>query len=277
MKKTGKFLGTVLFYSALLAVFLVIIYPVIWMIAGSLKNEQDFYQNIWGIPASFQWDNYIRAWTHAQLGTKYVNSLLVTSGFLVILLPVVCCAAYAIARVPFKGRVWIFRYLLMGVMIPAGVLAIPTFGVAVKLHLVDTRIGLTLICVAHSTAFGVFLMRSFFISLPKSLEEAAMIDGCTRFGSFLRVILPLSVPGLMTQVIYSGLNMWNQYLMANLLIRSPSKQTLPLGIAIFTAENNVEYPVLFAALVCVTIPMVLIYIAGQKTFIAGMTAGAVKG
>lgn len=104
-----------------------------------------------------------------------------------------------------------------------------------------------------------------------------MIDGCTRFGSFLRVILPLSVPGLMTQVIYSGLNMWNQYLMANLLIRSPSKQTLPLGIAIFTAENNVEYPVLFAALVCVTIPMVLIYIAGQKTFIAGMTAGAVKG
>ena len=277
MKKTGKFLGTVLFYIALLAVFLVIIYPVIWMIAGSLKNEQDFYQNIWGIPASFQWDNYIRAWTHAQLGTKYVNSLLVTSGFLVILLPVVCCAAYAIARVPFKGHVWIFRYLLMGVMIPAGVLAIPTFGVAVKLHLVDTRIGLTLICVAHSTAFGVFLMRSFFISLPKSLEEAAMIDGCTRFGSFLRVILPLSVPGLMTQVIYSGLNMWNQYLMANLLIRSPSKQTLPLGIAIFTAENNVEYPVLFAALVCVTIPMVLIYIAGQKTFIAGMTAGAVKG
>lgn len=277
MKKTGKFLGTVLFYIALLAVFLVIIYPVIWMIAGSLKNEQDFYQNIWGIPASFQWDNYIRAWTHAQLGTKYVNSLLVTSGFLVILLPVVCCAAYAIARVPFKGRVWIFRYLLMGVMIPAGVLAIPTFGVAVKLHLVDTRIGLTLICVAHSTAFGVFLMRSFFISLPKSLEEAAMIDGCTRFRSFLRVILPLSVPGLMTQVIYSGLNMWNQYLMANLLIRSPSKQTLPLGIAIFTAENNVEYPVLFAALVCVTIPMVLIYIAGQKTFIAGMTAGAVKG
>lgn len=120
-------------------------------------------------------------------------------------------------------------------------------------------------------------MRSFFISLPKSLEEAAMIDGCTRFGSFLRVILPLSVPGLMTQVIYSGLNVWNNYLMANLLIRSPEKQTLPLGLAIFTAENNVKYPVLFAALVCVTVPMLLVYIAGQKTFIAGMTAGAVKG
>lgn len=206
-----------------------------------------------------------------------MNSLLVTGGFLCILLPVVCCAAYAIARVQFKGKKWVFRYLLMGVMIPGGVLAIPSFALAVKLSLVDTRTGLTLFCVAHSIAFGVFLMRSFFISLPKSLEEAAMIDGCTRFGSFLRVILPLSVPGLMTQVIYSGLNVWNNYLMANLLIRSPEKQTLPLGLAIFTAENNVKYPVLFAALVCVTVPMLLVYIAGQKTFIAGMTAGAVKG
>lgn len=275
--KTKKIATRTLAYLALLVVFLIIIYPVVWMIAGSLKTEQEFYQNVWGLPSQFQWDNYSRAWNHAKLGQKYVNSLLVTGGFLCILLPVVCCAAYAIARVQFKGKNWFFRYLLMGVMIPGGVLAIPSFALAVKLSLVDTRTGLTLFCVAHSIAFGVFLMRSFFISLPKSLEEAAMIDGCTRFGSFLRVILPLSVPGLMTQVIYSGLNVWNNYLMANLLIRSPEKQTLPLGLAIFTAENNVKYPVLFAALVCVTVPMLLVYIAGQKTFIAGMTAGAVKG
>lgn len=264
-------------YVALLVIFLIIIYPLIWMIAGSLKSGQEFYQNIWGIPLHPQWSNYARAWEHAQLGTKYVNSILVTGGFLCILLPTVCCAAYAIARMQFKGKIWIFRYLLMGVMIPAGILAIPSFAVAVKLKLVDSHLGLTLFCVSHSIAFGVFLMRSFFISLPKSLEEAAMIDGCTRFGSFLRIIIPLSVPGLITQVIYSGLNVWNNYLMANLLIRSPEKQTLPLGIAVFTAENNVEYPVLFAALVLVTVPMVLVYIAGQKSFVAGMTAGSVKG
>ena len=264
-------------YLALLVVFMAIIYPLIWMIAGSLKSGQEFYQNIWGFPGHPQWSNYTRAWEHAQLGMKYVNSILVTGSFLLLLLPIVCCAAYAIARMQFKGKVWLFRYLLMGVMIPAGILAIPSFAVAVKLRLVDSRLGLTLFCVSHSIAFGVFLMRSFFISLTKSREEAAMIDGCTRFGSFLRIIIPLSVPGLMTQVIYSGLNVWNNYLMANLLIRSPEKQTLPLGIAVFTAENNVEYPVLFAALVLVTVPMVLVYIAGQKTFVAGMTAGSVKG
>ena len=196
---------------------------------------------------------------------------------LALLLPSVCFAAYALSRLQFKGKKVIFRYLLMGVMIPAGVLAIPSFAIAVKLHLVDTRIGLILFSAAHSLAFGVFLMRSFFISLPKSLEEAAMIDGCTRFGCFLRVILPLSKPGIMTQVIYSGLNIWNNYLMANLLLRSSEKLTVPLGLAIFTADNTVDYPVLFAALVIATIPMLIIYIAGQKTFIEGMTAGAVKG
>lgn len=277
MNKTVRLMGRILAYAALGMVFLLIIYPVIWMVAGSLKDSQEFYQNIWGFASRFRFDNYIRAWNHAKLGPKYINSILVTGSFLCIVLPTVCCAAYAIARLRFPGRMWIFRYLLMGVMIPGGVLAIPSFAVAVRVGLVNTRLGIVLFCVAHSTAFGVFLMRSFFISLPKSLEEAAMMDGCTRFGSFRRVILPLSVPGLMTQVIYSGLMVWNEYFMSSLLIRTPELQTLPLGIAIFTAENNVEYPVLFAALVCVTLPMLLIYIAGQRTFIAGMTAGAVKG
>lgn len=276
-KKKKISIGRILTYLVLAAFFLVIVYPVIWMISGALKTENEFYQNIWGIPESFQWVNFSRAWEHAQMGQKYINSAIVTLGSLALLLPSVCFAAYALSRLQFKGKKVIFRYLLMGVMIPAGVLAIPSFAIAVKLHLVDTRIGLILFSAAHSLAFGVFLMRSFFISLPKSLEEAAMIDGCTRFGCFLRVILPLSKPGIMTQVIYSGLNIWNNYLMANLLLRSSEKLTVPLGLAIFTADNTVDYPVLFAALVIATIPMLIIYIAGQKTFIEGMTAGAVKG
>lgn len=276
MKKKKHLFRSVLFYLILAAILMLIIYPVIWMVSGALKTEQDFYQNVWGLPESIQWDNFVRAWNQAKLGQKYLNSIIVTVGSLLILLPTVCCAAYAIARLEFKGKRAIFQYLLMGVMIPAGVLAIPSFAVAVKLNLVDSHIGLILFSVSHSIAFGVFLMRSFFISLPKGLEEAARIDGCSRFGSFLHVILPLSKPGLMTQVIYSGLTIWNNYLMANLLLRSSEKQTLPVGLKVFTAENNVDYPVLFAALVIATLPMVVIYIIGQRTFIEGMTAGAVK-
>ena len=276
MRKKKHLFRSILLYLILACILMLIIYPVIWMVSGSLKTEQDFYQNVWGLPETMVWENFIQAWNQAKLGQKYINSIVVTAGSLLVLLPTVCCAAYAIARLEFRGKKIIFKYLLMGVMIPAGVLAIPSFAVAVKLNLVDSRLGLILFSVSHSIAFGVFLMRSFFISLPKGLEEAARIDGCTRFGSFLHVILPLSKPGLMTQVIYSGLTIWNNYLMANLLLRSSEKQTLPVGIKIFTAENNVDYPVLFAALVISTLPMVVIYIAGQKTFIEGMTAGAVK-
>lgn len=277
MNKLFKIVKTTLFYAALLAVFAVAVYPVLWLIAGSFKDDYEFFNNIWGMASKLRWENYVSAWTRAGLGRKYVNSLLVTGGFLVVLLPVVSCAAYAIGRVQFKWRKQIYMFFLLGIMIPSGILAIPSFSVAVKMNLVNSRVGLVLFYAAQATAFGIFLMRSFFISLPKSLEEAAMIDGCTRFGSFVRVILPLSKPGIVTQVIYSGLTVWNEYFLASLFIRTPEKQTLPLGMATFVNQYNIYYPELFAALVLVTVPMIIVYILGQKTFIAGMTAGAVKG
>lgn len=277
MHRGLRITGRVLFYVILLAVFLVAVYPVLWMVLGSLKDTREFYNNIWGIPAQIRWENYSYAWNKAAIGQKYINSILVTLGFLVVLLPTVSCSAYAIARLHFKGRKKVYSYFLMGIMVPSGILAIPSFLVATRLGLTNSRIGLILFYAAQATAFGIFLMRSFFISLPKSLEEAAMIDGCTPFGSFWRIILPLTKPGLMTQVIYSGLLVWNEYMIASLFVRSTELQTLPLGMRVFVGQYSTDYPSLFAALVCVTIPMLIIYIVGQKSFIAGMTAGAVKG
>lgn len=277
MKKPAKVIGRALAYVLLLVALLISIYPVIWMILGSLKDTTAFYNNIWGVSSVLHWENYINAWIKADIGQKYINTILVTVGFLILLLPTVSCAAYAIARLKFKGSKQIYMYFLTGIMVPSGILAIPSFIVATKLNLTDSRIGMILFYVAQATAFGIFLMRSFFISLPRSLEEAAMIDGCTRFGSFLRVILPLSVPGLMTQVVYSGLIVWNEYMIASLFVRSKQMQTLPLGMKVFIGQYSTDYPSLFAALVCATIPMLIIYICAQRTFIEGMTAGAVKG
>ena len=233
--------------------------------------------NIWGFPSQLNWGNYTYAWDKAAIGQKYINSLVITAGFLALLLPTVCCSAYAIARLSFAGRKKIYAYFLIGIMVPSGILAIPSFIVATRLGLTNSRLGLILFYAAQATAFGIFLMRSFFISLPKSLEEAAMMDGCTPFGSFVRIILPLALPGIMTQVIYSGLTVWNEYMIASLFVRSTELQTLPLGMRVFVGQYSTDYPSLFAALVCATIPMLLIYIIGQKSFIAGMTAGAVKG
>lgn len=275
--KQKRKLAAVFWGILLVIMFVICVYPIVWMFLGSFKSSGEFYTNIWGISSSPQFINYINAWNEGELGQKFINSLLITGGSLLILIPVNCCAAYAIARLRFRYRAAIYTILLMGIMIPSGVLGIPTFTVAMKLGLINSRIGLILIYAAQSIAMGIFIMRAFFISLPKELEEAAMIDGCSRFGSFVRVILPLTKAGIMTQVIFNGLTIWNEYFMANIMITKPELKTLPLAIANFTGKHSTDYPTLFAALAIVTLPVIIIFVLAQKSFIEGMSAGSIKG
>ncbi len=262
----------------ILGFFLVItIYPVFWMVFGSLKSTSEFYLNIWGLPKTFLFENYINAWSRGQLGMKYINSILTTGLFLLIVIPVNSCAAYALARVRFRGRKLIYSFLLVGMMIPGGVLGMPTYTVALKLGLVNSIPGIALVYAGQAVSFGVFLMRAFYIGLPASLEEAAIIDGCNRFQSFLKIVVPLTLPGIMIQVVFSGLNTWNEYFLASLMLRSDEVKTLPLGIMSFVGEYSTDFPQMFAALTAATLPMIIIYLIAQKQFIAGLTAGATKG
>ena len=135
-----------------------------------------------------------------------------------------------------------------------------------------------LVYAGQAISFGMFIMRNYFISLPKQLEEAAKIDGATNFGAFVKVILPLAVPGIVTQIIFSGLANWNEYLRASILIRNSARQTIPLGMAAFANQDqSINYPVMFAGLTLATLPVVVIYLLAQKTFVKGTTSGAVKG
>lgn len=266
-----------IWFLLLLFFFVLTVYPVVWMFFGSLKGANEFYTNVWGIPQDPQWSNFSEAWVSGALGKKFINSVIITAGSLVLLIPINSCAAYALGRLRFKGRKVIYAFLLVGIMIPSGVLGIPTFTVALRMGLNNRYIGLILVYVAQSIAMGVFIMRSFFISLPKELEEAALIDGCTPFGSFLRVILPLAKPGVMTQIIFNGLSIWNEYFMANIMLTDPSKLTLPLSMANFVGQHTTNYPMLFAALSIATLPVIVTYVVAQKGFIEGISAGAVKG
>ena len=275
--KTRRIIFKSIWTLILLLFFIVSVYPVIWMFFGSLKDTNEFYTNIWGFSKSPTWGNYVTAWKNALLGEKLVNNIIVTVGSLIVLIPVNSFSSYVIARLKFKGKKWIYMYLLLGIMIPTGVLGIPTFTVALKMGLNNSRLGLVLIYAAQSIAMGVFIMRSFFVTLPKALEEAAIVDGCTRFGSFVKVILPLAKAGVVTQVIFKGLTIWNEYFMANIMITSQNLQTLPLAIANFTGQHTTDYPVLFAALSIATLPVIIIYVICQKSFIEGVAAGAVKG
>lgn len=261
----------------LLIMVIICIYPIVWMFFGSMKDKAEFYTNIWGLPKQIHLDNYIAAWKNADLGRRFINSLIVTLGSMCIMIPVTSCAAYAVARLNFKGKNLIYMYLLLGIMIPAGVLGIPTFTVAMKMGLLNSHLGLMLIYAAQNIAMGMFIMRGFFISLPRELEEAAMIDGCSRFGCFVRIIVPLARAGVATQVIFNGLTTWNDYFMANIMITKDELRTLPLSIANFVGKHSTNYPELFAMLTMATIPVIIVFVLSQKSFIEGVAAGAVKG
>jgi raffinose/stachyose/melibiose transport system permease protein len=273
----GLIVARIATYAIMAVMVVLTVYPLVWMALGGFKDSSEFYTNIWGLPASFDLSNFAYAWTQANLGQKFLNSLIVTVGTIALTLPITSMAGYALAKIRFRGRTIAYIVILLGIMVPYGVIAIPVFTVIVDLHLLNTLVGLILVYTASAVPLGVFLMFSFFESIPDELEEAAQIDGCTPIGAFFRVVLPLARPGLATQLILTGTSVWNEYFMASLLIHQDSLQTLPLGLVIFTSKFGTDYPQLFAALTIVTLPVVVLYLAAQKQFISGLAAGAVKG
>jgi raffinose/stachyose/melibiose transport system permease protein len=268
--------GKIILYIVMIGVVLFTLYPMIWLLFGSLKSQNEFYTNTWGWPNVWSWHNFSDAWNAAGLGQKFINTLTVTVGTIVLLIPIVSAAGYVLAKFRFKGRSGIYFFLLFGITIPFGVLAVPTLITTIQFHLFNSLLGLILVSVAQSVPFGVFLMETFFQSIPDDLEEAARIDGCTRFGAWVRVVLPLTAPGIATLVIFTGLGTWNDYLMASVLLQSENVETLAQGLVVFTGQHTANYPTLFAALVTVTAPVVIIYLIAQKQFIKGMTAGAIR-
>lgn len=264
-------------YLVMAVLVVLTIYPMIWMVFGALKSQGEFYTNIWGWPHIFSWGNFSQAWDQAALGRKFLNSIMVTGGTLLLVLPLCSMGGYSFAKVWFPGQRWIFYFIMIGIMIPFGVTAIPTLTVTLNLHLFDTLQGLVLVYAGQSLSFGTFLMYAFFHSIPNELVEAAQADGCTRFGAFWRVALPLARPGLATLVIFTGTSIWNEYFMASVLIHQANLETLPLGLVVFTSQHSTDYPELFAALTIVTAPLVILYLAAQGQFISGLTAGALKG
>lgn len=272
------YLGARLVSYVLMVVMAVLaLYPLAWMVTGALKTDSEFYSNIWGLPQSPAWSNFAVAWARADLGTKFINSLIVTAGTLAIVLPSTSMAAYAFTTLTFRGRTAAYYFLLIGIMIPFGVTAIPVFSVVASFGLLNTRLALILIYAAQGMAFSTFLMCAFFEALPREIEEAARIDGCTRFGAFWRVMLPLAKPGLAAQAVFVGVSSWNEYFLASLIIRDPDRQTIPLGLVTFVGRYSTDYPVLFAALTMSTLPLLALYLLAQRHFVAGLTGGAVKG
>ena len=266
----------VLSYAILIFATIQTIYPLIWMIFGSLKSDSDLFNNVWGPPRLVLWENYANAWRTAELGARIGNSIIVTVLSLTLLLIVSSIAAYALARLKFPGRQMIFLLILSTMMIPPEVTVIPLFIVVKTIGILNSRFGLVFVYAGTSTAFSIFLLRGFFMSIPPELEDAALVDGANRLQVFWHVVLPLARPGLATVAIFQGMFIWNEFFLAFIFIRHTELQTIPLGLVNFFYRYQADWTLYFAALAMVTVPVIVLYVGMQRWFIEGLTAGAVK-
>jgi raffinose/stachyose/melibiose transport system permease protein len=264
-------------YAALVLVLLQTLYPLLWVLFGSLKTKEEMLANVWGPPSSLVFQNYADAWRIAGMGSRILNSAFVTASALVILVLVATPCAYAVARLRFRGRGVVVGVAVAAMLVPPQVMAIPLFMVARDLGLINSRFGIAFIYAATSLPLSVFILRSFFLTLPAELEDAARVDGASRLAILIHVMLPLIRPGVALILIFGFIEIWNDFFLAFLLLRDPSVQTIPLGLVSFFQQYDSLWSLYFAALTITTLPVIIVFIAMQRQFIAGLTAGAVKG
>ncbi|SDO27876.1 N-acetylglucosamine transport system permease protein [Paenibacillus sp. yr247] len=257
-----------------------VLYPLVWTLLDALKNNEQFFLNApWALPKyPLLWSNFSYVWSKYNFSTYFMNSIVVTVGSTLLGMILAAMTAYILARYDFKGNKILFTIYVSSMMIPFALALIPLFFLLNDLHLINTWLGLILVYAALNLPFGIFLLVGFYKSLPKEIEEAAIIDGTSHYGTFFRVMLPLSQPGLITVMITNMLNNWNEYFLGVVLTNEPTKYTLPIGLAVMQAEMQyrVEWGPLFAGLLITTLPTLIVYIIYQRQIASGITAGAVK-
>ena len=263
-----------LILGILAAVFL---YPVVLMVITAFKTTPEIFRNPFGLPASWDIDSFQDVWRRAKFGLYLRNSLLITGASALLLLATAAPAAYALARYSFRLRGVLFLFFLAGIMIPIRLGILPLYLLMRDLNLLDTPFSLILTYTASGMPMSVFLLSVFFRNLPRELEDAARIDGCTETQTFWRIMLPLVRPGLATVVIVNVVPWWNDFFFPLLFIQTDTWKTIPLGMQIFFGQHLVDWSLVFSGMVLASLPLLVIYLLMSRQFIAGLTAGAVKG
>jgi sn-glycerol 3-phosphate transport system permease protein len=264
------------FYLVLSVTAIIVIFPLWYAITTSLVSDPQvaMYPPLLA-PTELHWENFARAMAMAPLGRFLLNSFVQSSIVMVAQLTLASLAAYAFSFLAFRGKNLLFLVFLSTMMIPWEATIIPNYLTIRALHWTDTYMGLTAPYLA--TAFGTFLLRQFFLSIPKDLHDAAIIDGCSDLRFLLTIVLPLARPALGTLAVYSFLQAYNQYLWPLLVTSNKNMRTVQIGIAMLQDEERFAWNVVMAGVVIVMIPTFLLFIFGNRQLIRGLTAGAVKG
>ena len=268
-----------LIYLGLIALAVVYLFPLLWVISSSLKGELDYMLHPERLlPEAVQFGNYVRAWREAQMGQYFLNSVISTVVTTALAVMISAMAAYILGRFVFRGRNLINMLFMAGLMLPVWLGYIPLFFLARDLHLLNNLPGYIIINTGWRLPFTIFVLTPFFASLPTELEEAAVIDGAGPYGVFWRVMFPLAQPGLLTVSIFNLLGMWNEYTLALILLQDVEVRTLSLGVARLFIQQGFrsDFGALFAALVIVMAPTLILYSIFSERFVKGITVGSIK-
>lgn len=268
-----------LYYAVLIGWSTVTIFIFLWLLLSSFKTNVEVFGSPWALPATpFEAAaaNFGKAWNLSKMGAYFGNSVIVTSLSVLLVVAVSAPASYALTRVRFFGNTFLSYYFIAGMGLPLQLILIPLFVLLTQLRLANSLQGLILAYVAVSIPFTILLLTGFFRTLPTELEDAAAIDGCSEFGVFWRVMLPLASPGLLTALILNFVTIWNEFLLALLIIKKDTLRTMPLGIygLRYSMQYTADWSALFAGVVIVVIPNFIFYLIFSDRITSGITLGS---
>jgi multiple sugar transport system permease protein/raffinose/stachyose/melibiose transport system permease protein len=261
----------------LISVALTCLYPLAWMVSSSLKTQGTIFKEPSLIPRQFQIMNYVLAWKEGGFGRYFLNSIFYTTAVIIGIVIIGSLAAYAFSRLRFPGKNILFIMFLAAMMIPIPGSFVVLFVLLNKLHLRNTPLGYILCMINVGLSMSIFLLKTFFDRMPRDLEDAARIDGCSKLGIWWHVALPFARPMLATVVIFNALNVWNEYILALIIIDNKNLMPLQRALMVFRGEHLTNYPLLMAGLTITALPIIIMYLLMQRHIVKGVTSQAVFG
>jgi len=262
---------------SLLAVFVIMVaVPLFWMVTTAIKTNKELYEDFSYFPQRPTLENFVRVIVREKLLTNIRNSFSVAMVTTLITVIVSSLAAFSIVRYRYPGREWIGRIILFKYLLPSAMLFVPLYVIVTALGLGNTQQGLILTYLTFTIPFCTWMLMGYFRGMPVELEEQAMVDGCTKIGAMLRVLLPLSAPGLVASAIFSFTLAWNEFLLALVITMDQSTMTVPIKLSMMVAGDQYIWGQLMAGAVLASIPVGILYFIGQRFVVQGLAAGAVK-
>ncbi|KQM59701.1 MULTISPECIES: carbohydrate ABC transporter permease [unclassified Agreia] len=268
-------IGRVFMWTFLLGLVVVVVYPLLWMILNGFKENAELFGNPFALPIAWKWENYVTAWNRG-VSNYLMMSVLVTVTSTIATVFISAWAAYGLTRVTIPFNRAIVTVILGGLMLAPAVALIPLVKMFQSLGLYNTFWALLILYTAFRIPFTTFLIRAYMIDLPREIDEAAEVDGASRWSTFWRIILPMCKPIIVSTVILHILFAWNEYLFAMVFTSGTDVQTLPVGLTSLMSKHGTDYPVVFAGMVIAAIPVVLLFFFGQRYFVKGLADGIGK-